>query len=367
MATTRMATIDVPLGARSYQVRIGAFEAGAAAEALAFALGRPTGVAVLCDGQVAAASPRVRALLAALGERLPDVPLRHLDLPPGEACKTMAAVERTCQWMAESGFDRGAVVIGVGGGAATDHAGFAAAIYLRGIPFALCPTTLLAMVDASIGGKTGVDLPAGKNLVGAFHQPRLVLADLGFLTTLPGRELTSGMAEVVKAGLIGDAALFERLERQPRPDGDALAEIIAAAVHVKVAVVTGDEREGGRRAILNFGHTLGHALESESAYALLHGEAVSLGMMAALALGEARGVTRPALRPRVGELLGRVGLPVDLDGRITPAVLGRMEVDKKRRADRVQFIFVPRLGEAVAEDIPLAELKRQVTAAIGAA
>jgi 3-dehydroquinate synthase len=359
-----MVVIPVPLGARSYEVRIGAFDADEAARALAAAVGQPTGVAVLADSQVAAASPRVGALVAALGERLPRV--RRMDLAPGESCKTLAAVAETCQWLAANGYDRGAAVVGVGGGAATDHAGFAAAIYLRGVPFALCPTTLLAMVDASVGGKTGVDLPAGKNLVGAFHQPRLVLADLGFLDTLPGRELTSGMAEVVKAGLIADVALFERLERADAPlPPAALAEIIAAAVRVKVEVVTSDEREGGRRAILNFGHTLGHALESESAYSLLHGEAVSLGMMAALALGQARGVTDPSLAPRVSALLRRVGLPVDVAGRLGPAVLERMEVDKKRRADRVQFIFVPRLGQAVVEEISLDELKRQVTATLG--
>jgi 3-dehydroquinate synthase len=355
--------IPVPLGTRSYEVRIGTFDAGEAARVLAAGLGQPTGVAVLVDGQVAAASPRVGALVAALAERLPRV--QRMDLPPGESCKTMAAVAQTCQWMAASGYDRGAAVIGVGGGATTDHAGFAAAIYLRGIPFALCPTTLLAMVDASVGGKTGVDLPAGKNLVGAFHQPRIVLADLDFLATLPPRELCSGMAEVVKAGLIADAALFERLERGDPVLPTALGEIIAAAVKVKVEVVSSDERESGRRAILNFGHTLGHALESESAYALLHGEAVALGMMAALALGQARGVTDPALPPRVSALLRQVGLPVDVAGRLGPAVLARMEVDKKRRGDRVQFIFVPRLGEAVVEEIALDDLKRQVTAILG--
>jgi 3-dehydroquinate synthase len=353
--------IAVPLGSRSYEVRVGTFAASEAALALTGALGKPTGVAVLVDAQVAAASPRVGALVAALTERLPRV--RRCDLPPGESCKTLANVERTCQWLAENGYDRGAAVIGIGGGATTDHAGFAAAVYLRGIPFALCPTTLLAMVDASVGGKTGVDLPAGKNLVGAFHQPRMVLADLGVLETLPARELTSGMAEVVKAGLIADAPLFARLEETPLPLAPAaLAEIVAAAIAVKVEVVTSDEREGGRRAILNFGHTLGHALESESAYALLHGEAVSLGMMAALALGQARGVTDATLAPRTATLLRRLGLPVDVAGRITPQVLARVEVDKKRRADNVQFIFVPRLGHSVVEEIALEDLRRQVTA-----
>jgi shikimate kinase / 3-dehydroquinate synthase len=354
-------TVSVPLGARAYDVRIGAFGTAEVADALAAALGRATGVAVLADGQVSAVSPRVAALEAALAARLPRV--RRFDLPPGESSKTLAVVERTCQWLAEQGYDRGAAIVGVGGGATTDHAGFAASIYLRGVDFALCPTTLLAMVDASVGGKTGVDLPAGKNLVGTFHQPRAVIADLNVLETLPPRELAAGMAEVVKAGLIADARLFAALEElRGLPEPPALAEIIAAAVRVKAEVVTEDERESGRRAILNFGHTLGHALEAESAYALLHGEAVSLGMVAALALGRARGVTEPALVPRATELLARLGLPVDVAGRLGPQVLARVEVDKKRRSGGVRFVLVPRVGEAIVEEIALDELKRQAAA-----
>jgi 3-dehydroquinate synthase len=351
-------TVGVPLGPRAYDVRIGEFAPETIAEVLAEALGTCTGVAVLVDGQVASVSPRVGALVAALSARLPRV--RQLNLAPGESAKTLMEIEKSCQWMAQHGYDRGAAVVGVGGGATTDHAGFCAAIYLRGISFALVPTTLLAMVDASVGGKTGVDLPAGKNLVGAFHQPRAVVADLGFLDTLPAREQAAGLAEAVKAGLIADAPLFERIERQAGAlDRAALAEIITAAVRVKAAVVTEDERESGRRAILNFGHTLGHALESESAYALLHGEAVSLGMVAALALGRARGVTEPALVPRATALLAKLGLPVDVAGRLNPQVLARIEVDKKRRSDGVKFVFVPRAGEATVVEVPLDEVKRQ--------
>jgi 3-dehydroquinate synthase len=348
--------LHVPLADRSYDVRIGDLSAAEIAEALGASLGKPTGVAVLADERLAATSPRVAALVAALGERFPRV--RRYDLAAGESCKTLSAVEQTCQWLAENGYDRGAAVVGVGGGAATDHAGFAAAVYLRGIPFALCPTTLLAMVDAGVGGKTGVDLPAGKNLVGAFHQPRAVVCDLGFLETLPARELTAGLAEVVKAGLIADAALFERLEREPVVPG-SMGEIVAAAVKVKVDVVSRDEFEGGRRAILNFGHTLGHAIEAESSYALLHGEAVSLGMVAALALGRDRGVTESALVPRTVALLRKLALPVDLDGRLTSTVLARVDVDKKRRSDQVMFVFVPRLGESIVQEIAISELRAQ--------
>ena len=193
-----MITIPVPIPGRAYDVSIGNFaSADAIAETLAGSLRGVSGVAVLVDETVARRSSRVEPLVQALASRLPKV--RRHDLPGGEACKNLREIERTTDWLAAQGFDRGAAVVGIGGGAAGDHAGFAAAIYLRGVAFALCPTTLLAMVDASVGGKTAVDLGAGKNLVGAFHQPRAVVADLGFLETLPPRERIAGLAEVVKA------------------------------------------------------------------------------------------------------------------------------------------------------------------------
>lgn len=353
----------MPLGDRSYDVHIAHFSADEVADKIAAAVGKPSGVAILVDEHVAQVSPRIPDLLAALAARLPKV--RHLLLPRGESAKNLASIGRTCQWLAEAGYDRGAVVVGVGGGATTDHAGFAAAIYLRGIGFALCPTTLLAAVDASVGGKTGVDIAAGKNLVGAFHQPRTVVTDLSFFSTLPKREMAAGMAEVVKAGLIADGHLFARLEAAP-DDMDspgALADALTAAVAVKIAVVSEDERETGRRAILNFGHTVGHAIEAASGYELLHGEAVSLGMVAALALGEARGVTQPGLRARVQDLLARLSLPVDVKARLGAEVLARIEVDKKRRTDAVRFVLVPRPGQASLVDISIHELKQQLLAA----
>jgi 3-dehydroquinate synthase len=355
--------ISVPLAQRSYEVSIARLSADQTAEAVAQGLGKTTGVAVLVDGNVGRLSPRVQPLLDALAARLPRV--KRFDLPPGESAKNLASVEHTCEWLAQQGYDRGAALVGIGGGATTDHTGFVAAIYLRGIRYATCPTTLLAMVDASVGGKTGVDIPAGKNLVGAFYQPRAVAADLGFLDSLPAREIAAGLAEVVKAGLIADAPLLDLLEAHaqaslPEP---VLAQVIEAAVRMKVAVVTEDEREGGRRAILNFGHTVGHAIEAHSNFQLLHGEAVSLGMIAALALGVARGVTEPSLLDRVLALLVRLGLPTDVKRWLCPAALERMEVDKKRSADAVRFVLVSRAGQCVLEDIPLDELKRQVLAA----
>jgi len=357
-------TISVPLGQRSYDVCIAPAGAADMAQKIAAALGKPTGVAVLVDSRLQELSPRVQPLVEALTARLPRV--RCLDLAAGESCKTMAAIERTCDWLAGNGYDRGAALVAIGGGATSDHTGFAAAIYLRGIAYATCPTTLLAMVDASVGGKTGVDIAAGKNLVGAFHQPRAVMADPGFLDSLPSREIAAGMAEVVKAGLIADAALLDTLEAQaglamPAP---VLAKVIEAAVRVKVDVVAADERESGRRAILNFGHTVGHAIEAASGFQLLHGEAVSLGMIAALALGVARGVTEPGLLARVTALLARLGLPVEVKHRLAADVLDRMEVDKKRVSDAVRFVLVPRPGQAIIEGIALDELKQQLRSAI---
>jgi 3-dehydroquinate synthase len=357
-------TLRVPLAERSYDVHIATFTCEEVADRISAALGKPSGVAVLVDEHVAKISPRVPPLLAALGARLPRV--QSFLLPRGESAKNLATVERTCEWLAANGYDRGCALVGIGGGATTDHTGFVAAIYMRGVAFALCPTTLLADVDASVGGKTGVDIPAGKNLVGAFYQPRVVVADLGFFDTLPAREVAAGMAEVVKAGLIADAELFARLETEARAGLSplSLATAIASAVQVKIGVVSEDERESGRRAILNFGHTVGHAVEAASGYELLHGEAVSLGMVAALALGEARGVTTPGLRARTEALLTQLSLPIDLRGRLTAQVIERIEVDKKRRSDAVRFVFVTRPGEAVLVDIPLKDAKQHMLVAV---
>jgi 3-dehydroquinate synthase len=362
-----MITVPVPLAERSYEVHLGSPGPADVAATLARALGKSTGVAVLIDARLHEVSPRAVALLEAIAQQLPGV--RCYQLPAGEACKTLGQVERTCEWLAQQGYDRGAAIVAIGGGATSDHAGFVASVYLRGIPFAVCSTTVLGMVDASVGGKTGVDLAAGKNLVGAFHQPRVVLADLGFLETLPRREQAAGVAEIVKAALIADADLLARLEGDATQPGGlyapaTLLQAIAAAVRVKVDVVTADEREAGRRAILNFGHTIGHALEAESGYGLLHGEAVALGMIAALAFGEARGATEPGLRARATRLLGQAGLPVDIEGRVTDAVLARVEVDKKRRSNKVGFVFVPRAGDSFVEEIALEDLRRTLPAAL---
>jgi 3-dehydroquinate synthase len=353
--------VPVALGARSYDVSIGALSPDAIADKIASALEpRTTGVAVLIDAQVAERSARARELIAALGARLPRV--ERLELRAGEACKSLTEIEKSCEWLAARAYDRRAAVVGIGGGAATDHAGFAAAVYLRGVPFALVPTTLLAMVDASVGGKTGVDLGAGKNLVGAFHQPRAVVADVGFLETLPARERIAGLAEVVKCGFIADAGLLDLLE-QSGPDLTVAQheEVIGRAVRVKADVVASDETESGRRAILNFGHTVGHALEAASGYGLLHGEAIALGMVAALDLGAALGVGAPALADRARGLLTRLGLPVDYERRLDADARAGLAVDKKRRGATIRFVLIPTPGETRFMDLTPDDITRHLS------
>jgi len=352
--------ICVELGPRSYDVHLGTFAPEETAAAIADAFDRETtGLAVLVDGGLGALSPRVAPLVEALRRRLPRV--ERLDLPAGEASKTLSEIGRTVEWLAAQGFDRKAAVVGLGGGATTDHAGFAASIYLRGVDFATVPTTLLAMVDASVGGKTGVDLEAGKNLVGTFHQPRVVVADLAFLDTLPARERRAGLAEVVKCGFIADPELLAACERAPEDvagklGSDWIHGLVAGAVRVKADVVASDERESGRRAILNFGHTLGHALEAESRYALLHGEAVALGMMSALRIGAAMGVGSPGLVERGRAVLTRLGLPTDEARRIDDAVLARVKVDKKRRGAAIRFVLCPAVGQTQMVDLTPADI-----------
>ena len=344
--------VRVALGDRSYDVSIGAFSPEAIADKLAAALDpKTTGVAVLIDAQVAERSARARDLIAALGARLPHV--ARLELRAGEACKNLPEVEKSCEWLAARGYDRRAAVVGIGGGAATDHAGFAAAVYLRGVPFALAPTTLLAMVDASVGGKTGVDLGAGKNLVGAFHQPRAVVADVGFLETLPPRERIAGLAEVVKCGFIADAGLLDLLEESgPDLTVDAHRDVIARAVRVKADVVASDETESGRRAILNFGHTVGHALEAASGYGLLHGEAVALGMVFVAELARLAGRLDDETAARHAATLDLVGLPTRWRGAPFEELVGTMRVDKKSRGDLLRFVVLDGLAQPTVLEGP---------------
>jgi 3-dehydroquinate synthase len=247
---------------------------------------------------------------------------------------------------------RSGVIVALGGGVIGDLAGFVAATYLRGIAFVQVPTTLLAMVDSSVGGKTGVNLPEGKNLVGAFHQPRLVVADLNTLKTLPAREFSAGMAEVIKYGAIRDAALFERVARGVKPDDADLDEIVEKCVAIKARIVENDEFETkGERALLNFGHTIGHAIEKAGDYkAYLHGEAISLGMRAAAWLSVWQAGLPEADAKRIESALAANGLPVTLKPGIDrAAILGALGNDKKVAADgRNRWVLLKKLGEATS-------------------
>jgi 3-dehydroquinate synthase len=274
-----------------------------------------------------------------------------ITVPAGETAKRLKTIQTCYDQLAAGRLERKSFIVALGGGVVGDLAGFAAATYLRGLPFVQAPTTLLAQVDSSVGGKVGVNLRAGKNLVGAFHQPRLVLCDLDTLATLPERELRAGLAEVIKYGVIHDARLFQRLERDmpkllardPRTTG----AVVARCCQIKAEVVSQDETESGRRAILNFGHTVGHALEAISAYGkYLHGEAVAIGMAAAARLSRAvLGLSERDVA-RIERLLAGAGLPtsVELSARQRARLLAAMRLDKKVAGGEVKFVLARQLG-----------------------
>jgi len=273
----------------------------------------------------------------------------------GEKSKTRDAWARLTDLLMERGYGRDAGVIALGGGVTGDLAGFVAATYMRGVPYLQVPTTLLAMLDASVGGKTGVDTPQGKNLVGAFHPPVAVIADPQTLTTLPDRDYRAGLAEAVKHGLIADRAYFEWMEvNAPALTSravDPLTRLIRRSVEIKAEVVSGDEREAGRRAILNAGHTVAHALELVSGYEVPHGEAVALGLVVECELAEQLGVASAGLRKRVEALLGRLGLPARLPLRLErSALVHSMAADKKNRSRQIRFALPRQLGEMHKDD-----------------
>lgn len=278
-----------------------------------------------------------------------------ITFPAGEKSKTRDSWARLSDTLIERGFGRDSALIALGGGVTGDLAGFVAATYMRGVPYLQVPTTLLAMVDASVGGKTGVDTPQGKNLIGAFHPPAAVIADPQTLATLPDRDYRAGLAEAVKHGLIADRGYFEWIESNAlalTSRGLApLTRLIRRSVQIKAEVVSGDERDSGRRAILNAGHTVAHALERISGYELPHGEAVALGLLVECELAEQLGLASAGLRNRVAALLGRLGLPVRLPPRLErSALFGSMATDKKNRTGQVHFALPRRLGEMHQEN-----------------
>ncbi len=356
--------IDVALGDRSYPIHVARGLLGNAAPLLGPLAPRGR-LALVTDTTVAALHlPAFTAGLAAAGLAVDEIVL-----PPGEASKDWASLEHVSERLLQLGVERGDAIVALGGGVIGDLAGFAAAILRRGCKFVQVPTTLLAQVDSSVGGKTAINAAAGKNLVGAFHQPELVLIDPDVLATLPLRQLRAGYAEVVKYGLIGDAGFFAWCEANAGAllagDAGAQAHAIAASCRAKAAVVAADERETGDiRALLNLGHTFGHAFEAEAGFsdALLHGEGVALGMALAFDLSAARGLCPAADALRVRAHLVAAGFelsPVRL-GLAAPAarLLHHMRQDKKMKAGTLPFILARGIGAAfVARDVPLGDVE----------
>lgn len=351
--------VPVALGARSYEVLIGPGLLAGAGGHLAPLLHRPR-VAVLADDRVAALHlETLRAGLAAEG-----IAMQALRLPPGEATKGWAQFSRAVEWMLSAQVERRDLVLGLGGGVIGDLAGFAAAVLRRGVRFVQLPTSLLAQVDSSVGGKTGINTRHGKNLVGAFHQPTLVLADIDLLDTLPRRDFLAGYGEVVKYGLLGDGAFFDWLERNApaMADGDKALRQYAVhrSVQMKADIVARDETEQGDRALLNLGHTFCHALEAATGYGerLLHGEGVAIGCALAFDLSARMGLCAQETPGRVRAHLRQMGMATDLadiagDLPSADALIGLMGQDKKVQDGRLRFILARGIGAAfVCDDVP---------------
>jgi 3-dehydroquinate synthase len=304
-----------------------------------------TAYAVISDSQVARLyGEQVVSALRAAG-----MTAELFKFPAGEWNKTRDTWAALSDRMLAAHVGRDSAVVAVGGGVTGDLAGFVAATYYRGIPWVQVPTTLLAMIDSSIGGKTGIDTLRGKNLLGAFHQPRLVVADLDVLATLPLPQLAAGMAEAIKHAAIADAEYFAALESSAVPitaDAAALEQVVARSVEIKAEIVAADEREAGRRAALNFGHTVGHALEAMSGFALLHGEAVAIGMVVEARLAETMGVAESGTARRIAVALEWHGLPVTIpEGTNPDAVIDAMRHDKKVRDGALRFALPSRVGK----------------------
>ncbi len=331
-------TLSVDLGERSYPIVIGAGLLGS------FDMSKYVGGAECLIVSNETVAP---LYLEKIRQNLPGASIQSLELPDGESFKTMASVGSVIDALVAAKANRDTTVIALGGGVVGDIAGFAAACYLRGIAFIQVPTTLLAQVDSSVGGKTGVNHEQGKNLIGAFHQPQLVLIDTDTLATLPDREFSAGMAEVLKHGAIADADYFAWLEANiaalMNRDASLLQQAVLRSCEIKAAVVAEDEREQGRRAILNFGHTFGHAIENSVGYGeWLHGEAVAAGMVMAAALSEIDAAQQERLR----KLIAAAGLPTHAPPVGADQLSSAMRLDKKVMAKQLRFVLLKQLGDA---------------------
>ena len=332
-------SINVDLGERSYPIVIGSGLIGGDFDLSPILIGK--------DCLVVSNETVAPLYLETLKKNLANNSVHSINLADGEAFKTMASVESVFDKLVDVRANRDTTVIALGGGVVGDIAGFAAACYLRGVAFLQVPTTLLAQVDSSVGGKTGVNHPDGKNLIGAFYQPRLVLIDTDTLATLPDRELKAGLAEVIKHGVISDAEFFAWLEANMgallAKDADALGHAIQRSCEIKAAVVSEDEKEKGKRALLNFGHTFAHAIENCLGYGeWLHGEAVAAGMVMAAELSD----IDQAERDRIAALIGSAGLPATPPDIGAEKMMAAMQMDKKVQAKQLRFVLLRSIGDA---------------------
>ncbi|HEY4270943.1 MAG TPA: 3-dehydroquinate synthase [Candidatus Udaeobacter sp.] len=324
------------------------------------ALGSCRNCALISDSNVARLfAHRIRKSLSSAGFRS-----TLITIPAGEKSKTLEQAGAICDQMIAAGLDRRSFVVGLGGGMIGDISGFVAAIYQRGIPHIQIPTTLLAMVDSSIGGKTGVDTRAGKNLIGAFHQPLLVIDDIDVLKTLPRREFNQGFSEIIKHAVIADAKMFRALKSWKAGDAPALQRLIKRNIEIKSGIVSKDEHDRtGERALLNFGHTVGHAIERAGNYRkFLHGEAVSLGIVAACSVSITRAGLSPDERGAIVNLLQQFGLPTRLPRNFPrKKILDAVKFDKKFEGGKIRFVVTPRLGAAyVAKNVTLDDIGEAV-------
>ncbi|PYO16671.1 MAG: 3-dehydroquinate synthase [Candidatus Rokuibacteriota bacterium] len=357
--------VDVNLGSRSYRIVVASGALQSVGERLR-ELRLGSRAALVSDGAIMRLYGKtVVASLESAGFTVTTI-----DVPEGEAAKTLAVAEHCWDRLLTAGLDRTSTVLALGGGAVGDVAGFAAATYMRGINFIQLPTTVLAQVDASIGGKTAIDHPLGKNMIGAFHQPRLVVVDPAVARTLPEREFRSGLAEIVKHGIVLDADYFAELERDLAPlaarDLGVLERIIGGSCRLKASVVERDEREAELRHVLNYGHTIGHALEAATGYTrYAHGEAVSLGIVAEARLARRLGIADDETTTRQERMLETLGLPVRAPSIDVEPIVSAMARDKKAKDGRVPFVLAPRIGAfRIVYDVPTTEI-RAVIASLG--
>lgn len=352
--------VAVDLGQRSYRIAIGSGLLDRLQDYIAPL--EPSSIALVTDRTVESLyAARAQTSLARCA------PTRVICLSAGEEHKQWSSVERVIDGMAQSRIDRGSLVVALGGGVVGDIAGFAASIFMRGVRYVQVPTTLLAQVDSSVGGKTGVNHAEGKNLIGAFHQPSTVIIDIDTLKTLPPREISAGLAEVLKHGLLGDADYFTQvanaIDSLRAGDTAVLTQAVARSCEIKASIVGRDERESGERALLNLGHTFGHAVEAMTGYSRwLHGEAVGFGLVLAADLSRSLELLHDSDVNRITDAVARAGLPTRIEGLSASEAIEYMRGDKKAQAGEIRFVVLEKIGKASVRTVPMPVVMRTLTA-----